>query len=273
MDACMTIHSTTDALFKFWTMVGQHLIQNKSFLVLWFAVEMYAVLCCRFHLHPCCIVVCFLKFLYGNKTCMIELKALLIYLIYFSFMYWFKSVNIYQQFESLIEREWICAGHPFSLRNAHSAYAEGSITGPHESPVFLCFLDAVHQIIFQYPHSFEFGEDFLIFLFEHAYASEFGSFLGSNEKMKSELNVKKLTVSLWSYINNPTILRSFVNTLYEPRESVLWPSVAPQSIRIWERLFFRWQKDWTEEDSLKKSAAQWMSKERELTSRAVVLRR
>ncbi|KAL6724353.1 hypothetical protein Aduo_019249 [Ancylostoma duodenale] len=176
-------------------------------------------------------------------------------------------------FESLIEREWICAGHPFQLRNAHSAYAEGTITGPQESPVFLCFLDAVYQIIAQFPHSFEFGEEFLIFLFEHAYASEFGSFLGNNEMMKAELGVKRSTVSLWSYVNNPEILRSFVNILYEPRESVIWPSVAPQSIHVWERLFFRWQSDWTEEDYLKKSSAQWRTKERELISRALVLRR
>lgn len=37
------------------------------------------------------------------------------------------------------------------------------------------------QLISQYIHSFEFDESFLIFLFEHAYASEFGSFLGSSE--------------------------------------------------------------------------------------------
>lgn len=53
---------------------------------------------------------------------------------------------IVSSFESLIEREWICAGHPFSLRCAHSAYATGGITGPHESPVFLCFLDCVWQV-------------------------------------------------------------------------------------------------------------------------------
>ncbi|KJH48406.1 hypothetical protein DICVIV_05521 [Dictyocaulus viviparus] len=176
-------------------------------------------------------------------------------------------------FESLIEREWICAGHPFQLRNAHSAYAEGAITGPQESPVFLCFLDAVYQIIAQYPHSFEFGEELLIFLFEHAYASEFGSFLGNNEMMKYQLGVKKSTVSLWSYVNNPEILRSFVNILYEPRETVVWPSVAPQSIHVWERLFFRWMTDWTEEDYLKKSAAHWRTKERDLISRALLLKR
>ncbi|KAK6033768.1 hypothetical protein OSTOST_00070, partial [Ostertagia ostertagi] len=176
-------------------------------------------------------------------------------------------------FQSLIEREWICAGHPFQLRNAHSAYAEGAITGSQESPVFLCFLDAVYQIIAQYPLSFEFGEEFLVFLFEHAYASEFGSFLGNSEMMKEELGVKASTVSLWSYVNNPEILRSFVNTSYEPRVSVLWPSVAPQSIHVWQRLFFRWQIDWSEQDQLRKSASQWRTRERELISRALSLRR
>lgn len=176
-------------------------------------------------------------------------------------------------FQSLIEREWIMGGHPFALRNAHCAYAEGSITGPQEGPVFLCFLDCMYQIMSQYPHSFEFGEELLIFLFEHAYASEFGTFLGNCERDKQRLNAKNLTVSLWSYLNNPEILRSFVNVIYEPREAVIWPAVAPQSIRLWDRLFLRWQKDWTEEDSIKKSAQLWRAKEKELTTKALVLRK
>ncbi len=38
------------------------------------------------------------------------------------------------------------------------------------------------------------------------------------------------TVSLWSYLNRPEILRTFLNPFYEPNLTVLWPSVAPQSI-------------------------------------------
>ena len=49
-------------------------------------------------------------------------------------------------FQSLIEDEWISAGHPFSIRCAHAAFATGTLTGPHESPVFLCFLDSVWQV-------------------------------------------------------------------------------------------------------------------------------
>lgn len=47
--------------------------------------------------------------------------------------------------------------------------------------MFLLFLDCVWQILRQFPCSFEFNEQFLIMLFEHAYASQFGTFLGNNE--------------------------------------------------------------------------------------------
>ncbi|CAJ0922861.1 unnamed protein product, partial [Mesorhabditis belari] len=176
-------------------------------------------------------------------------------------------------FQSLIEREWICGGHPFSLRNAHSAFAEGTITGPYEAPVFLAFLDCVWQLTQQFQHSFEFTEGFLLDLFEHSYASEFGSFLGNNEMEKQKHQVRQHTVSLWSYVNNPEILKSYVNVLYEPNESVTWPSVAPQSIQVWERLFLRWQRDWTEVNAIREAAVQWRLKERQLASKALSLRR
>ena len=77
------------------------------------------------------------------------------------------------RFEALVEREWLQAGHPFGKRCAKSAHA---ITkNRHESPVFLLFLDCVWQIWQQFPCSFEFTEDFLIVLFEHAYSSEYGN--------------------------------------------------------------------------------------------------
>lgn len=43
-----------------------------------------------------------------------------------------------------------------------------------------------------------------------------------------ELSTK--TVSLWSHLNRPEILRSFLNPLYEPNNRVIWPSVAPMSL-------------------------------------------
>ena len=108
-------------------------------------------------------------------------------------------------FQELIEREWIqvsgCpaqpypssihflmpitlplpqAGHPFQLRCAHSAFSHAR--PKHEAPTFLLFLDCVWQLGRQFPLSLEFGEGMLLALFDHAYASPFGTFLCNNEK-------------------------------------------------------------------------------------------
>lgn len=142
-------------------------------------------------------------------------------------------------FEALVEREWLQAGHPFSLRCRNSAYSAGSKTKD-QSPTFLLFLDCVFQIHNQYPCSFEFSEDFLVLLFRHAYASQFGTFLGNNVCHRTSLNLDKKTISLWSYVNRPAIITEYLNSTYEPNAGVIWPSVAPQSIILWESLFLRW---------------------------------
>lgn len=144
-----------------------------------------------------------------------------------------------QGFEALIEREWLQAGHPFTTRCKHSAFAPMHADKREFSPVFMLFLDCVSQIMKQFPCSFEFDEDFLILLLDHAYGSEFGTFLGNSPKQRDEFEIHK-TTSLWSYVNMPTILQEYLNPLYEPREDAIWPSVAAVSIELWENVFFRW---------------------------------
>ena len=72
------------------------------------------------------------------------------------------------------------AGHPFQLRCAHSAFSHAR--PKHEAPTFLLFLDCVWQLGRQFPLSLEFGEGMLLALFDHAYASPFGTVLCNNEK-------------------------------------------------------------------------------------------
>ncbi|BFZ21316.1 hypothetical protein BsWGS_24355 [Bradybaena similaris] len=140
-------------------------------------------------------------------------------------------------FEALIEREWIQAGHPFRIRCNKSAYA---ITKQRmEAPVFLLFIDCVWQIWQQFPCSFEFSEKFLVILFQHAYSSNFGTFLCNNESERHKCKVAERTVSLWSFLNRPEILQDFMNPMYEPNQTVIWPSVAPQSLTVWTGLYLR----------------------------------
>ncbi|XP_002742067.2 myotubularin-related protein 9 [Saccoglossus kowalevskii] len=140
-------------------------------------------------------------------------------------------------FEALVEREWLQAGHPFADRCSKSAF---SVSKPRfEGPVFLLFLDCVWQIYQQFPCSFEFNEQFLIYLFDHSYASQFGTFLCNNEADRKKVKLSTKTVSLWSYINRPEILQTFLNPLYEKNTSVIWPSVAPQSLLLWSGLYLK----------------------------------
>ncbi|EDO28258.1 predicted protein, partial [Nematostella vectensis] len=78
--------------------------------------------------------------------------------------------------QSLVDREWIRGGHPFSNRCTRVGFSSTKYKG--QGPVFLLFLDCVWQIYQQFPCSFEFHDSFLICLFEHAYYSQFGKTRG-----------------------------------------------------------------------------------------------
>lgn len=98
---------------------------------------------------------------------------------------------------------------------------------------FVLFLDCVHQLHSQFPCSFEFGTNLLIILFEHSFSSQYGTFLGDNERDRHAMRLHSKTTSLWSYLNRPDVLKSLLNPIYEPNQSVIWPSVAPISLVLW----------------------------------------
>lgn len=136
--------------------------------------------------------------------------------------------------QALIHREWIESGFPFGTRHKHSCYSPSQIRSKTPSAsTFVLFLDCVYQLHNQFPCSFEFGTNLLTILFEHSFASQYGTFLGDNEREREALKLHKKTTSLWSYLNRPDVLKSLLNPIYEPNQSVIWPSVAPISITVW----------------------------------------
>ncbi|KAI5642287.1 myotubularin-like phosphatase domain-containing protein [Phthorimaea operculella] len=140
--------------------------------------------------------------------------------------------------QALIEREWLLAGHPFGTRHRCSVYASPQ---PKAAPTFALFLDCIRQFLEQYPCSFEYRQSFLITLFEHSYASQFGTFLCDSDQERETRGVYTQTTSIWSWINQPDELSTYINPLYEPTPTVVWPSVAPMSYVLWEELYLRWQ--------------------------------
>ncbi|NXC35280.1 MTMR9 protein, partial [Campylorhamphus procurvoides] len=174
-------------------------------------------------------------------------------------------------FESLVVREWLQAGHPFQQRCAQSAYSNSKQKW--EAPVFLLFLDCVWQILRQFPCSFEFNEQFLIMLFEHAYASQFGTFLGNNENERAKLKLPQKTMSLWSWVNRTEELSRFQNPIYEANSLVIWPAVAPQSLQLWAGVFLRWNRPSKYLDEAQEEMVRIINHNKELQAKVKVLRR
>lgn len=52
--------------------------------------------------------------------------------------------------------------------------------------------------------------------------------------IRARLSLPEKTVSLWSWMNRPQELEHLTNPLYEANSLVIWPSVAPQSLLLWE---------------------------------------
>ncbi|XP_006167300.1 myotubularin-related protein 10 isoform X2 [Tupaia chinensis] len=74
-------------------------------------------------------------------------------------------------FQSLVQKEWVMAGHQFLDRCSHLKRSEK------ECPLFLLFLDATWQLLEQYPAAFEFTETYLAVLHDSTRIPLFGTFL------------------------------------------------------------------------------------------------
>eukprot|EP01125_Pyxidicula_operculata_P013191 TRINITY_DN4362_c0_g2_i1.p1 TRINITY_DN4362_c0_g2~~TRINITY_DN4362_c0_g2_i1.p1 ORF type:complete len:1402 (-),score=303.40 TRINITY_DN4362_c0_g2_i1:368-4573(-) len=127
-----------------------------------------------------------------------------------------------QGFIVLIEKEWISFGHKF--------YSSIDL----KAPLFLQWLDVIYQMVKQSPGSFEFNENLLSVIMNELYSCRFGTFLSNNEYDKTATGLPQKTISLWSYILDPSNIREFMNPLYSPFPGPLILQPSTSELGVWD---------------------------------------
>ncbi|KAH0539767.1 myotubularin-related protein 10-B [Cotesia glomerata] len=146
-------------------------------------------------------------------------------------------------FQTLLQKEWVAAGHPFCDRLGHIIKPNSE-----KSPIFLIYLDCVWQLCQQYPSKFEFTETYLTSLWDTAHVSIFDTFIFNCERDRTNAATD---------INNPLVLRSVwdwreqftdqdILLFYSPffnsadEKKYLKPQFSVSCLELWTQCYFRW---------------------------------
>ncbi|KAK3267913.1 hypothetical protein CYMTET_23555 [Cymbomonas tetramitiformis] len=141
-------------------------------------------------------------------------------------------------FEVLIEKDWCEFGHKFSQRMGH----EFGKKPDEQSPIFLQFLDAVWQIMRQFPTAFQFNERLLVLILHTSTSCMFGNFLFNSRQEREVAGVFSRTQSVWSYVNDH--LTPYLNPHYRAggeggseEPSILVPRCDSPLLQLWPDVF------------------------------------
>lgn len=138
-------------------------------------------------------------------------------------------------FITLIQKDWLSFGHNFHTRGG---FGQPDEQNGKRSPVFEQFIDALFQVLIQYPTAFEFTTDFLRVILQQFYSCRFGTFIYNSQKERDENHVATKTACLWTYLKEFHIHRhKFYNHFYLRTDEVLKPKYSLKILRFWAEYY------------------------------------
>ena len=144
----------------------------------------------------------------------------------------------------LIEKDWISFGHQFRYRNGFYSQIDPEtptnvLSENQFSPIFIQWLDSIHQLMLQNYTFFEFNHNLITFLAYEMYSGKYGTFLFNNEFEREKYHAKKKTVSIWTFVKEKQSM--FLNPIYDPdNDNPLF--INYKKISLWGQYFYRFEK-------------------------------
>ena len=140
-------------------------------------------------------------------------------------------------FAVLIEKDWLGFGHQFAKRSG--MLEKKNEKESERSPIFLQFIDCVHQLMVQFPAEFEFNAEYLLYIAKNYNVNLFGTFMFNNEEERVKNKAKETTPSIWTYLLNNK--EKYINPLYDSKncKKRITPNYAYYSYKLWTSYFMR----------------------------------
>eukprot|EP01052_Picozoa_sp_SAG31_P014297 SAG31_NODE_883_length_11260_cov_38.912284_4_plen_2003_part_00 len=140
-------------------------------------------------------------------------------------------------FRILVQKEWQSFGHKFRDRTWGADKKQ-------QSPIFLQFLDCVHQLILQNPLAFEFNERLLVRLADYVYgqlAMSCPDFLFDSER-EARQSEHGLIYTCWGYIHRENARGKYMNANYQSKGRVVIRVRDTVPLTVWTAFFKRWNR-------------------------------
>jgi len=159
----------------------------------------------------------------------------------------------------LIEKEWLGFGHMFHRRIGYGGKAFRKKERSQKAPIFVQFIDSVWQLMRQYPFTFEFNDQLLMFILYHLFSCLYGTFLCNSERDRIIDGIPTKTASLWAAIDlkidkfrNPQFQKSSKNRTNSASAvnvcDVIIPKTDKSELKLWNQYLlsdnsFSWGND------------------------------